>query len=172
MVRTRGKETTTESEELCPSVLSCCGCGKRVCPMGGVRAGARRVLGGADLDLPFWKCHQPFVTWELRQKSRNIVHEGRSCSPARLLLPAQSKGKLETPTEPLCVGQHWQTSASSSGISQGFLQECLCLELLRTGCAQGSAGGCSGTRAVWVPGKRDAPALDTLHILLGHLVCS
>lgn len=110
MVRTRGKETATESEELWPSVLSCCSCGKRVYPMGGVRAGGLRVLGGADLGLPFWKCHQPFVTWELqqlRQRSRNIVHEGRSCSAARLLLPAQSKGKLEASAEPLCVGQYW-----------------------------------------------------------------
>lgn len=106
MVRTRGKETTTESEELCPSVLSCCGCGKRVCPMGGVRARGLHVLGGAGLTLPFGKCHQPFITWELRHRIRNIILEGRSCSPVRLFLPAQSKRKLEAFTEPLCFGQH------------------------------------------------------------------
>lgn len=75
--------------------------------MGGVRAGGLRVLGGADLGLPLWKCHQPSVTWELRQRTRNIIREERSYSPARLLLSARSKGKLEACTEALCFGQHW-----------------------------------------------------------------
>lgn len=127
-MRTRGKETATESEELCPSVLSCCGCGKRVCPMGGVRAGGLHVLGGAQLGLPFWKCHQPFITWELRQRTRNIIHEGRSCSPARLFLPAQSKGSWKHLQSPFvlvsihrpvqaCLGFHRVFSKSVSAWS-------------------------------------------------------
>lgn len=121
------------------------------------------MLGGADLDLPFWKCStlvpSPSYLGVIAAKAKNQKHHiimsltGSSCGPARVLLPAQSKGKVEaSPRAPLCWPALVNQPELHLGLHRVASKNCLCLVALSPSCAHSSARGmlwdshCGGPR--------------------------
>lgn len=89
------------------------------------------------------------------------MKEGPAVQPGFCCLP-RAKGNWKPLQSPFVLASIGKPVRSHLGFHRVFSKSCFCLELL----------GCSGTTAVWVPGKRDSPALHTLHVLLGHPLCA